>query len=144
LYFIPIFTKNIKPGCSLGLLEVPEGINMEIIQVLVTVFALFAMSRAWLRFRDNKLTKNELLFWVALWLAVILVIFIPNITTVFSQILGIGRGTDLILYVSSIVLFYLVFRLYVKLEGMEKNLSDVVRKIALNNNKKEDERKKKK
>jgi hypothetical protein len=117
-----------------------RGIIMEIIQVLVTVFALFAMSRAWLRFKDNKLTKNEVLFWTALWLAVIIVIFIPHLTTVISQVLGIGRGTDLVLYVSAIVLFYLVFRLYVKLESLERNVSEVVRKIAI---KKEEEKKKK-
>jgi hypothetical protein len=104
---------------------------MEIIQIVIVLFALFALSRALLRFKDNKLSKNEFLFWTAIWLAVIVVSFIPNITTQVSSLFGIGRGMDLIVYISVIILFYLIFRLYVKLEAVEKEVTLLVRKFAL-------------
>jgi len=105
---------------------------MEIIQILIAIFALFALSRAVLRFKDNKLTINELVFWILVWIGVIIVSFLPSITGLLSSFLGIGRGIDVMVYVSIIVLFYLIFRLYVKLEGIEKEITLVVRKLVLN------------
>jgi hypothetical protein len=105
---------------------------MEIIQVIIIMFALFALSRAVLRFKDNKLTKNEFIFWVILWIVVIIISVIPSITSPISNVFGIGRGIDLIIYISVIVLFYLIFHLYVKIDSMEKEITMVVRKLALN------------
>jgi len=107
---------------------------MEVIQVLIVVFALFALSRAFLRFKDNKLTKNEFIFWALIWVFAIVISFIPNTLGAVSKWLGIGRGADLIIYVSIIIIFYLVFRLYVKLESAEKEITSVVRKIAIHGN----------
>jgi len=110
---------------------------MEILQIVIIIFALFAISRAVLRFKDNNLSKNELMFWVLIWLAVIIIPFIPGITTKVSAIFGIGRGIDLIVYISIVVLFYLLFRIYVKTEALEKEITLVVRKLALKNTKEE-------
>jgi hypothetical protein len=104
---------------------------MEIIQILGIVFALFAFSRAYLRFKDNKLTKNEFIFWVLIWFVVIAISLAPNILGLFSNILGIGRGMDLIIVISIVVLFYLIFRLYVQLEGVKKEITTLVRRVAL-------------
>ena len=51
--------------------------------------------------------------------------------TPLSSILGIARGADLIVYVSVVLLFYLIFRLYVKMEKIEQDVTKVVRKIAI-------------
>jgi len=104
---------------------------MEIIQIIIIIFALFALSRVFLRFKDNKLTRNEFIFWVLVWVAIIIVSIIPSITGVLSHKLGIGRGIDLLIYLSIIVLFYLMFRLYVKLESVEKEITALVRRVAL-------------
>ncbi|KYK25280.1 hypothetical protein AYK26_02250 [Euryarchaeota archaeon SM23-78] len=103
---------------------------MEIIQILIIIFSLFALSRAFLRFKDNRLTKNEFIFWAVLWIAVIVVSIIPGITSTISPSLGITRGIDLIVYISIIVIFYLIFRLYVKIENMEKKITSIVRRIS--------------
>ena len=108
---------------------------MELIQIIIVIFALFALSRAYLRFKDNALTKTEFLFWIVVWLAVITVSFIPNLTTRVSNLFGIGRGMDLITYMSIIILFYLIFRVYVKTESLEKNITKLIREIALDEDK---------
>jgi small membrane protein len=104
---------------------------MQLIQILIIVFALFALSRVFLRFRDNKLTKNEFLFWTLVWLAVVVFAFMPQVTSIVSSILGIGRGVDLVIYLSIIVLFYLMFRLYVKVDSIRKDITQLVRKFAI-------------
>jgi hypothetical protein len=106
---------------------------MEIIQILGIIFALFALSRAYLRFKDNKLTKNEFVFWALIWFVVIIISIVPNISGLFSNILGIQRGMDLIIVISVVILFYLIFRLYVQLEGVKREITTLVRKEALEN-----------
>ncbi len=101
------------------------------LQIVVVLFALFALSRAVLRFKDGKITKNELLFWSLLWIALIIFVFLPGIAGFISRMLGIGRTVDAVIYATILVLFYLIFRVYVKLEGMEQEITTVVRKISL-------------
>ena len=108
-----------------------EGRKMQIIQLLIIVFALFALSRAFLRFKDNALSIRDFVFWLVLWLGLITVASMPELILRVSEILGIGRGVDMILYLGMVALFYLIFRLYVKIENQEKDITSIVRKIAI-------------
>lgn len=100
-------------------------------QLLFTLFILFAISRAVLRFREGKISFLALLGWLFLWLWIGIIIWIPGFTTHIAKILGIGRGADLIIYGSIVTLFYLIFRIYVKLEDIERQITQLARKIAL-------------
>jgi len=44
--------------------------------------------------------------------------------------LGIGRGVDLAIYVSVICLFYLVYKLFIKIQSLERQITLLVRKLA--------------
>lgn len=102
-------------------------------QLLFTVFVIFALSRAFLRFKEGKISFNSLLGWTILWLWIELVISKPDVTSHVARILGIGRGADLIIYGSIVILFYLIFRIYIKLEDIERQITQIARKIALQN-----------
>jgi len=109
---------------------------MEPIQILAVLFALFAYSRTILRFKDKKITIKEFFFWTVIWIAVIVVGIVPGIMSGLTVFLGIGRPIDIIVYASIIVLFYLIFRLYVRIEEMEQNITKVVREVAIKKQKK--------
>lgn len=68
--------------------------------------------------------------------AVILVgyifIWIPSLTTQIAELVGIGRGADLILYVWIIVNLFLILRLHIKLREQGEALTKLTRQIALN------------
>ena len=104
---------------------------MELIQIIAIVFALFALSRAALRLRDKQINFVQFMFWGMIWVMVIVVAFVPKITFFFSNLLGIERGIDFAVYISIILLFYLMFRLYVKLDKIEEDMTKIVRKIAI-------------
>lgn len=104
---------------------------MQIIQILAIIFAVFAASRVILRYREHKASWKELIFWNIVWIAAVIIAIFPNITFYFSRLLGIQRGIDLIIYISIIALFYLMFRLYVKIEGVEQDLTKVVREVSI-------------
>ena len=51
--------------------------------------------------------------------------------TSFANILGVGRGVDAVIYLALILLFYMQFKNYVKMEKIEQDVSKVVKEIAL-------------
>lgn len=106
---------------------------MTLIQLLLSVFLIFALSRVILRFRGSQLSPLEFLFWSVLFLAALVGIFFPEQTSQLARIFGIGRGADLVTYVSIAVLFYLVFRIYILIENLRHEITSLVRKIGLEN-----------
>ncbi|MFQ5620555.1 MAG: DUF2304 domain-containing protein [Candidatus Nanoarchaeia archaeon] len=102
-----------------------------IIQILAIVFALFAISRTYLRLREGKLKVSQFVFWVVLWLGVVVLAFIPQTASYVSVYLGISRPIDAVIYGSIVLLFYLIFRLYVMLSDIEKTITQLVTDLAL-------------
>ena len=45
--------------------------------------------------------------------------------------LGIGRGSDLVIYISIAVLFFLLFRVHIAIERVNREVTKVVRDRAL-------------
>lgn len=109
---------------------------MAIIQILVILFVIFAWSRVFLRLRDNHISIGEFSFWSIIWIAVLVVTLFPGLTSMLSEFVGIGRGMDLVVYGSVVVLFYLMFRLYVKIDTQNKEVTKLVREMAIQNVKK--------
>ena len=104
---------------------------ISILQVIVTLFIVFALSRAVFRFKDRQINSLELVFWCLLWIAVGVVLFMPQVTNPIARFLNVGRGIDVPVYLSIVLLFYLVFRLYVKLDNQNQNITKLVREVAM-------------
>lgn len=108
-----------------------------IFQVLFSLFALFAVLSVIKKKREGLLGPKGLIFWLSFWILATILVFYPNSTTTIAHYLGIGRGADLLMYVSLVVIFYVLFRLHVKLESVGRSLTKVVRKEALEQVKKD-------
>lgn len=109
---------------------------MLLVQIILTLFLVFALSRVVLRFRGGQIRVTEFLFWSFLFTVAIFAIVLPEETSRFANMLGVGRGVDLVIYASIAVLFYLVFRLYVMFEDLRHEITELVRLIALKDKKK--------
>jgi small membrane protein len=108
---------------------------MTIIQILFLIFALFAWSRAIIRFWKRDIELGEFIFWSGAWVVVILISLFPDSLTQFSYMAGIERGTDLLIYGGMILMFYMMFRLYVKIDHQNQEMTKIVRNIAMENKK---------
>ncbi len=104
---------------------------MNIITVLILLFVAFVLWRTTIRFRRNDITGRELFIWVVFWLLVAAATLVPKQTDVLAQLVGVERGADLLVYISIIVLFFVLFRIIVKLEKIERDITKVVRHTAL-------------
>lgn len=104
---------------------------MNYLQFFFVVFSVFALSRVMLRYREGQLKWREFLFWSILFLGSLIIVIFPDMTTKVARLLGIGRGADLVVYLSIVVLFYLIFRSYVMMEDIRHEITELVRGLAL-------------
>ena len=101
-----------------------------LIQILLSLFILFALIKVIGRFRAKEVSLGALVFWCIFWLVVLVVVWQPRLSTDLANRLGVGRGTDLIMYVSVAALFYFIFRLTVRIEKIEKSITKIVRELT--------------
>jgi small membrane protein len=114
---------------------------MQPIQFIAIIFALFALSRVILRLKDKKLTKTEFIFWFLIWIALIVIAFFPEVVVFFGDLSGFRRGMDLLIFLSVGLLFYLVFRMYVKIDEQDQEITKLVRELAMKEASKKESRK---
>lgn len=102
-----------------------------IIQALLVVFFLFAVIKVVSRFKAGELTKKGAVLWFIFWFIAAIVVLMPNSTAALAQMVGIGRGADLVVYIALASIFFLIFRLMVKIEMLNKDITTLTRKISL-------------
>ncbi len=100
-------------------------------QILFTLFTLYALSSVVARKRSGELGPRGLVFWVSFWVVATVFVWYPEATNRVAQAFGIGRGADFVLYISLVVIFFVLFRLHVKIESMSRDVTKVVRDKAL-------------
>ncbi len=103
------------------------------IQIILLVFITFFLSRVYLRSKEKLIPAKMALFWTVIWLLALAGILLPSTTTQIAALFGVGRGVDIIVYLGISILFYLVFRIYVMIEDLRREVTKVVRTIALQN-----------
>ncbi len=98
---------------------------------LFFIIVLTAVMSVIRRGREGVLGKSGLLFWLLFWFAALIAVLYPGSTQFLAAYLGIGRGADLVFYSAIIALFYLMFRLHIKIEGIQRDVTKIVRQEAL-------------
>ncbi len=112
------------------------------IQILLLSFILFSLSRVYLRWSEKVLSTKTAFFWFLIWLAAFVGVILPATTTKIAALFGVGRGVDVIVYISLALLFYLVFRIYVMIEDFRREITFLVRHLALKNSSQKPRKKK--
>jgi len=102
-----------------------------ILEILIILFAIFAISRSYLRFRNSAESMWEFILWILIWFSIVIVVLFPEITSIPAGLLGIGRGIDFAIYVSIIFLVYSVYRIYSKIEKIEQDITKLTRDMAV-------------
>src|SRR3989344_1192983 len=101
------------------------------LEIVVIVFCLFALSRVVLRWKDGQVSWREAAFWTAIWLAVIAAVFLQSQLRILGNLIDSRRPVDVLMYIIILLLFYLIFRMYVKLDRLGADITTLVRNQAL-------------
>jgi len=108
---------------------------IELYQVIAIILGLIAILYSILLFRDGKMSLGMLLLWILIWVIVIIISLYPTDTNYLASYTGIGRGLDFVLILGILLSFYLIFKMYNKIENIEEELTDLIREIAIQNKK---------
>jgi small membrane protein len=103
-----------------------------LIQLVLILILLGALAMTWRRSHQDVISRGEAVLWSLLWIGAGFIIMQPQTATLVANFFGVGRGSDFILYGAVVLLFVLVFKLFVAQEVIERKLTDMVRKDALN------------
>lgn len=101
----------------------------QIIALIVISFFVFRL--LWQK-RKKRIGANEFVFWLIFWiLAALAVIFLKWIDALVAGLGFSGSGIEVLLYAGVVVLFYFIFKLRIRMERIERNITKIVREIAV-------------
>jgi small membrane protein len=103
-----------------------SGIQLLLLASLLLIL-LYSISKL-----RNKRT-DILILSVVIIIGVLLVLF-PDWSIIVANKLGVGRGVDLIFYLSILIFWFIVLRLYTRIRKLEQMITQLARKEALENN----------
>ena len=96
---------------------------------LIVTGSFFAISV--LRLVLGKQPRGVLLAATTVWFLSFLFILSPNLAMQTANLLGIGRGADLVLYIFAILFIVTFFYFYARFRTLESQITEIVRHIAL-------------
>ena len=107
-----------------------------IIQYIATGIIILVLMQFLIKVLRDRTQLFKLLFWGVFWGIALIFIWLPtNTIDKLGQLFGVGRGIDVLVYLSIIFLFYYIFRQSEKINKLEKEITKLVRKIAKNETK---------
>jgi hypothetical protein len=102
---------------------------MKPIQAILVLLLLGIAGLYFNRLRKKTLDRLIILLFIALGIILVLA---PDLTTTIANLLGVGRGADLITYLGLLTLSFFCLLLYARTRELEASLTELVRSIALN------------
>ncbi len=108
---------------------------MLLIQFILVIFFGIAVIKVIGRYKANDLRIGGMIYWILFWLVAGVVVVLPDTTFYFARALGVGRGADLVVYVALVTIFFMIFRLLIKIEKLNKDITKLTRKMTLDEKK---------
>lgn len=104
---------------------------MNLFQLITVPLVITLFARSIFKLVQGKQPRAIVLLGAGIWLAAAIAILQPELTIQIAQIMGIGRGADLILYLLVISFIVLCFYFYNKLRKIESDITEIVRQLAI-------------
>lgn len=102
-----------------------------IFQIFLVAFALFAIIKTVRQYKDQRVSTYWFGVWGLLWLLVILVALWPQTADRLAAVVGVGRGSDALVYTAVVILAYLEYRSMIRQERLHKEITELTRSIAI-------------
>ena len=102
-----------------------------VIQIIATIIILIIFYQLIKKFIKDKASLTKIIFWVLFWGISLVIIWLPKETIDnIGSVFGVGRGIDVLVYLSIILLFYNNLRLNERIDDMNKKVTKIVREVA--------------
>jgi len=98
--------------------------------VTIPLLAVLVLATA-IQIGRRRLAARFGILWIALWIAAAVSIADPDLLVRTAHFLGIGRGADLVLYLSILFTFVAFFITYLRFRRVDEQLTKIVRHLAI-------------
>src|SRR5580765_1639500 len=104
-------------------------------KIFSLVLAAIVISKSYVGFRNRVESIKILLFWVFTWAMIVIVAMFPSVIDFMIASFGGGRtGLGTFFGMGLVFLFFVVYRMYVRLGRIEHNLTKTIQELALRDN----------
>ena len=112
--------------------------QFELYQWIVPVIGLFFISRTVLQFLKKKRTAFGAAIWIFFWVTIIILAIVPDgIGEKIASILGFKDNVNAVIFVALGLLFIFIFYLSSVIERLETQLTELVRRLAIEEQRKQ-------
>ena len=101
------------------------------LKILTVIFALIAIRRVVARYRRRGGLTLEFVLWMFVFSGIGIVVFIPQKTDQFAKWLGVSSGFNALSFIAITGLLYAVYRLVSRMHVIQRDLTHLVRALAL-------------
>ena len=110
---------------------------MTVIQVILIVSILLLIVYAYRKFRTSYL---DAVFILAILIAGIVLVIAPELSNKIAHVLGIGRGADMVFYLSNVFFLFIILKLYAKVRKLEAMMTGKFREKAIEESSRQEEK----
>jgi hypothetical protein len=103
------------------------------IQELLALIVIFLfLGRLGWQLYKQQIPRGQFIFWLFFWLTGgVLIIYIKEIDTFVAQLGFSSSGIQILFYIAVAIIFYFIFRMRLKMEKIESDLTIITRLLAL-------------
>jgi hypothetical protein len=101
-------------------------------RIFSIILAGVVVSKCYVDFKSRRESLQIFIFWIVTWAAIVLVAVRPSIVDTIILTYGSGEtGLGTVFGMGLVFLFFIVYRLYVKLDRIEQVLTKTIQDAAL-------------
>lgn len=101
-------------------------------QGVALIIIVFFLSKIIVKKRKKEINNNEFALWIFFWGVVIFaIIFIKKIDSFVANLGFSSSGIEILLYLGIAIIFYFIFRLRLRIEQIERNITKLIREASL-------------
>ena len=113
---------------------------MHFYQWLVPLIAIFYMGRIVRQYIRQKRLVGSMLIWLLFWMIVSLLAILPDFVSInIAEFLGFKSNINAVIFVALGFLLIFMFYLSATVEKLERQMTDIVRNLALENHRLKEE-----
>jgi small membrane protein len=107
-----------------------------LMQYVLIILGGLGLLNLFVQLTKKNISVSNSLKWFVTCLAMIIIAIDPEISNRMANLFGIGRGADLIMYAAFVFVFFLIFKILLRLNKIDKQISKLVTHIAVKDAKK--------
>ena len=105
--------------------------DITIYQLLTPLFAIVMLLKGISRLKRGEMGIRKFVLWFIIWGGIFVLALFPQFVQFAADITGLESGVNALIFFGFIFLFYLTLRLYIIVEHLEREITNIVRKKAV-------------